>query len=177
MRADAAWRALRDAVGLLESVNAPYVLDGGTLLGLFRDGWFFPHDKDVDITLLDEHDGLRRVQALAAPLGFSVFRAWNVTPDGSAKVMLRRDRVIVDLVSKHEVGDDAVWVLRGDPSRVKRMPARYYRERGVLTVRGVEFSVPADTEGYLAARFGSDWRTPKPSWDRLRDDRAYRATP
>jgi hypothetical protein len=173
MDKDIAWRALLDATRILNGLRVPYCLDGGTLLGMVRDGWFFPHDKDIDLTLLDQHDALSAVKARAKHKRFSVWQHRLVGAEGSMKLQLRRHGVMVDIVSKHQIDDAAVWALISEPERVKRMPARYYQNLATLAIREHEFSVPAETEAYLAERFGADWRTPKPDWNRWRDDRAY----
>ena len=172
-----AWDNLVRVTRILKRARIPYVLDGGTLLGMYRDGWFFPHDQDIDLTLLDQHAKLARVRKNATKQGFRVWRHQPVGSCGCHKLQLSRHGIMVDIVSKHREGDDAVWALITDAQRMKRMPARYYTELGSLVVRDVAFSVPADVEGYLAARFGSDWRTPKPDWVPLRDDRAYEEVP
>lgn len=170
---ETAWRQLLTIVRIMRRHHIPYVLDGGTLLGFYREGWFFPHDKDIDITLLDQHKALDVIKKAARAKKFSVWRHQKVGTSGSKKLQLSRDGIMVDIVSKHQVGEDAVWALISDANTIKRMPARYYSQRAALLVRGEEFSIPRSAEAYLAARFGPDWRTPKRDWVPLRDDRAY----
>lgn len=167
------WESLARFVSVLDSLRAPYTLDGGTLLGVIREGCLLRHDVDVDITLLDQHELLQRARDAAVKDGFRVFREYDVSHAGCAKVQLKLTKPRVDVISKHKVDGDAVWVLRKDPERVKRMPAHYYERTVPLRVDGVMLRVPEDAEGYLAARFGPDWRTPKRDWVPLRDDRAY----
>jgi phosphorylcholine metabolism protein LicD len=168
-----AWKALLSITGVLKQLKVPYCLDGGTLLGFYREGWFFPHDKDVDLTLLDQHARLPEIKRLARKAGFKVWRHQTVGESGCAKLQLPRHGVMVDIVSKHERDGLAYWALIQAPEHVKSMPARYYRDLATILVRGHEFSIPADTESYLAERFGDDWRTPRPEWNRYEHDRAY----
>ena len=168
-----AWAALTDIVNVLNRVGVPYTLDGGTLLGFYRDGFFFPHDKDVDLTLLNQHDRLPDVEREARALRYKVWRHQRVGNSGCAKLQLSRDGIMVDIVSKHERKGLAWWALIQAPDRLKSMPARYYRELGTLVVRDRVFSIPLDVEGHLAERFGEDWRTPRSNWDRYQHDRAY----
>jgi len=185
MSKENAWIALKRITRILRMARVPYCLDGGVLLGFVREGWFLDHDDDVDITLLEQHDHLKRIKQLAYDRGF---RKWDgrtpeltkwVPPkrtDGSKKLQFRYEDVLVDIVSKRLRDGMAVWSLYTDTTW-KAVPAEYYQKLGRITIRGVTFSVPKDTEGYLTTRFGADWRTPKVDYVKARDDKAYGWTP
>lgn len=59
---EAALMAIADT---LDAASVPFHLVGGTLLGIYRDGQPFPHDKDVDLGIpfeCDPHRATREVR-------------------------------------------------------------------------------------------------------------------
>jgi hypothetical protein len=52
------------------------------------------------------------------------------------------------------------------------VPAGFFEELKMLELFGYEFPIPKDAEGYLAYKFGEDWRTPNRDWDSLTQDKA-----
>jgi len=52
------------------------------------------------------------------------------------------------------------------------VPVEFFEEIKMLELFGYEFPVPKDAEGYLAYKFGEDWRTPNKDWDSLTQDKA-----
>lgn len=54
--------------------------------------------------------------------------------------------------------------LTGNPRGLVRVPAHYFRTYGTIKFCGMEFSTPINVEGYLAHRYGAEWRTPQPGW-------------
>lgn len=46
-----------------------------------------------------------------------------------------------------------------------RTPLRFYSDFRMIVFRGLELKVPAETEAYLAFKYGEDWRTPIREWD------------
>lgn len=170
-----AFRGLVDTTGILDRLRIPYVLDGGTLLGFIRDGWFFPHDYDIDLTVIEQHARLPEVRAAASPLGFRSREVVDLgPPEYSHKLFLHRGSAKIDIISKVEQHGMALWTLMHNRTTVKSAPAAFYQHRRIITVRGHPFSVPRDAEAYLSWRFPG-WETPKPAsaWDKYRDDMAY----
>lgn len=161
--------------GVLDRLSVPWCLDGGTLLGFVRDGWFFPHDYDIDITLLDQSHRLREVHDASRALGFSSRGLANLgPPEYSWKLFLQRGSAKIDIVSKVERDGMALWTLMHNRVTVKSAPAAFYKQLRPLSIRGVTLSVPREAEAYLSWRFPG-WETPKgPSaWVKYRDDMAY----
>lgn len=49
-----ALRMLRKVCGILDKYNVPYVLEGGTLLGIVREDRLLPWDNDLDLTIAEK---------------------------------------------------------------------------------------------------------------------------
>ena len=61
--------------------------------------------------------------------------------------------------------------LRPDHVRLS-VPARFYAEFTTLEFDGITVRIPAQTEQYLAYKYGPDWRTPRRDWDYVSQDGA-----
>ena len=169
-----AFHVLIEVTKLLNRLKIPYSLDGGTLLGFYREGWFFDHDSDIDITLLDKNPELDIIKDKVKKLGFYVALFKKIGSSGSKKLGIKKSKIYVDIISKVEKDGYALWSIRKDPKPIKRVPVKFYKKLGTLEIRGHKFSVPEDTEGYLETRYGKTWRTPIIDWDRKKGDLAYK---
>ena len=47
-------KMLRSVCGILDKNNIPYVLEGGTLLGIVRENRLLPWDNDLDLTIIEQ---------------------------------------------------------------------------------------------------------------------------
>jgi len=178
-------RMLADVTRLLGKIGVRYGLDGGTLLGIVREDRLLPWDDDMDLFVPE--DQLPRLQARLyrfrmAGYKVSVCRARSslgAIRSGSVRLIKIRSRkylfwrgdLLIDLFIKYASGDRYEWIV-GDKNAVhKSVDGRFYRSLRTLAFRGVEYTVPAETDAYLAARYG-EWRTPVTVWDFRRDDQA-----
>lgn len=177
MHPEAAFAALVKARDILNELAIPYCLDGGTLIGFARNGEFIPDDKDIDITLLEQRDRMSDVAQALTRARFQNARVKNLgAPLSTLKVTARAGgSVALDIVNKTDKGGMAAWTIHGNKARVKTVPIAFYETLGSITIKGETFSVPADTTGYLAFRWGADWRAPLTgrAYNRFRSDRAY----
>lgn len=92
---------------------------------------------------------------------------------------IRRFRVFSDwFVTRNNLGAILFffycWITRlrecvGVKS-VSRVPVHYLKKSKVLTWRGIKIRVPAESEPYLAYRYGSDWIVPRRKWVWWQDD-------
>lgn len=177
MNDEAAFAALIKTRDALERIGVPYCLDGGTLIGMARDGAFVPDDKDIDITVFEQGRRMSDIATAFIRARFQHVRHRNLGPPlGTTKVYARAARgVMIDVVNKVERDGMAAWTIVGTRNHVKTVPSVYYESFDSITVRGEAFSVPAHYLEYLAFRWGADWRVPLTgrAYNRMRHDRAY----
>jgi lipopolysaccharide cholinephosphotransferase len=175
--AETAWlEALRRCGEALDSIGVPYSLDGGTILGLARDGTFIQHDKDLDLTLFEQQARFRDIEAALKSAGFKSTTVRNLAgPVGTHKIVPSLRSVRIDIVNKRDRDGMAAWVIYGSRVRLKTVPASFYEDLGTLKVGEYAFSVPRELEAYLVCRWGRTWRTPilGPNYKRYSMDLAY----
>lgn len=154
--------ALGEIVSILNDLDILYFIDGGTLLGFYRDGDFCEDDHDdIDISVMSvnwrHHEEIDRRMKDA---GFELYRAWmrDETNHRSGQYAWKRHGIKVDLMYKEVKLDKVWWTVYGGKNKVtyKAVPFQYI---SVVKDLGHGLLMPMDTEGYLNYRYG-DWRTP-----------------
>lgn len=154
--------ALKDMTDALERLGVNYHLDGGTLLGFYRQGNFCEDDHD-DIDLTVYWFDWVRVQEIieeAKKLGFEVYKEWprDTERHRSGQLAFKRDNVKVDLMFKEKLSDRIYWCVYGGPNGVtyKAVPAELLCET-YLPPHG--YREPKNAYDYLTYRYG-DWQEP-----------------
>ncbi len=144
----------------------PLILDGGALLGAYRDG-NFPEDdwNDIDLTTFDSQ--WKHVDGLTKDLekeGFKLHHAWSPTDKKSGQVAYKKDKCKIDLMfkkfSEPEHRPERVWwcVYKSSGDVVyKSVPLKYYAELADIKLHGLLFDAPKNMKGYLRYRYGN-WR-------------------
>lgn len=167
---------LSDVVGQLEALGMRYHLEGGTLLGLVRDGDLIPWDDDLDISLPSEL-AEAFVERAAWPLRL---RGWRVSVhrferdgigwrQGQIRIIKIRNRrwlflrgsLCLDIFPKYAVGQDVLWTAK---KKIMRVAARFYQGCGWISFQGRKLAIPVQHEEYLALKYG-DWRIPVRQWN------------
>ena len=146
---------LTEVAEVLESLEVPYFLVEGTLLGAVRDGTFIRWDWDVGIALMYETamQKLLRISAVLREKGFEV----EVIFGSSAKVNARK------YGTKYEL---TIWRRRGKMRvrRGRRIPDHFFAACGEIQFMGRTYPCPSPAEGYLKFCYGN-WRVPIMSED------------
>ena len=173
---------LLTAAAALDRAGLHWHLEGGTLLGLVRDGDLLQWDTDMDVSVqADDAPHLARALRAALP-----WRQWRLAPrrftaDGPAwrrgqlrllKVASRRLGVLdgplrLDVFVKYLADGHAWWQAE---EKVMRVPAAHYAAHDAVSWRGATLRAPRDHAGYLALKYG-DWRTPVRDWQAGRDEK------
>jgi phosphorylcholine metabolism protein LicD len=174
---------LSDVISVFESCNVTYWLEGGTLLGLRREGRLLPWDDDLDISIHEsEKNKLALLQQTLKKNGFRL-RTRRFTNDSDVfrngdlrmlKIRTKRffglikGKVCLDVFIKYTKEDKTYWEIA---NKVKNVPARFYENFKTLDFKGKSYAIPALTDEYLTYRYG-DWQTPVKDWDTSKDDKA-----
>lgn len=176
-------KLLVDVISIVENCNVEYWLEGGTLLGLRREGRLLPWDDDLDISLhAKEHEKLVFLMRTLKEKGFRVrTRVFDADSDVFKKGNLRmikirtkrffgliKGKVCFDIFIKYTHDAKTYWEIA---NKTKNVPAKYYESFKTISFKGRDYSIPFLTDEYLTYRYG-DWQTPVKEWDTSKDDKA-----
>lgn len=170
----------------LDAAGVRYWLEGGTLLGVVREGRLLPWDTDVDLATTDDQIP-RLLKALPAMrrAGCRITLRYHEHyqqpfPTGLLRILKIRDRrmyffrgpVLIDLLIKYRSGNNYYWSV-GKPRQrtVLSSPSHFYESLETIEFNGHTYRRPADINNYLTHRYGQ-WRVPVRSWSCFKDDNA-----
>lgn len=176
-------QALRDVVKILESAGIPYVLEGGTLLGIVRENRLLPWDNDLDLTITRPHSkALLKVRWKFWLKGYRTRvrthrQSSELFKKGSARILkiqttrflFFKDKSLVDIFIKDLSGDKYYWTVSDKNPVLKSVPRHFYENTTRYNFKGQCYRIPVDYPHYLAFRYGN-WRIPRHTWDFRKDD-------
>lgn len=165
-----------DVCDTLAELGVPYHLEGGTLLGLVRDGQLLPWDPDCDVSILRGDEGrvpeiCRSLRAKgwrisqrhypAEGVGYAPGNALRlIKVKGRSKWYFTPDSTCCDIFIKTRHEGFVYWQAKGCTMRV---PERHYDGAETIHWEGRRLPGPLDTDGYLRAKYG-DWSVPVKEW-------------
>jgi phosphorylcholine metabolism protein LicD len=175
---DTAYELLFDVCDLLDAEGVPWHLEGGTLLGLVRDGQLLPWDHDLDISVPSYAAGKLRQALRKLPKKWRLsFRRFETDTDMWRQQDLRLVKIknrhlffmpgdhCLDVFIKYEHQGACYWQAGG---YIMQADARHYQGCDPLDFNGRRLCLPRSHEDYLSAKYG-DWKTPDRNWDISRE--------
>lgn len=174
----------------LNKNNIPYFLEGGTLLGIVRDGDLLPWDHDVDISInyrdAAKFDKLRwkfyfkgyrvtRRRGIQSygPIKPNDYRIFKMKPIGLSffKMFfpsLAEKMVVLDIFVKTDDDTHTYWQSMG---KILRVDKSHYQSSEEVELNGRKLSAPYNYKDYLTAKYG-DWSIPVKEWLCKEDEKA-----
>jgi phosphorylcholine metabolism protein LicD len=168
--------ALVDALDILDEMDIRCMLDGGTLLGFYRDGTFAQDDHD-DIDLTVSSKMWHRAEDIDKEMvarGFELYHKWepNEERHHTGQYAWKRDSVKIDLMFKEFLSTKNIvhWTVYGGKNKVthKCVPFEFIDVCSACVysvpvesgkTENITCGIPIRVEEYLAYRYG-DWKTP-----------------
>jgi hypothetical protein len=190
-------RLLFRVTDMLERYGIPYHLEGGTLLGIVRDGDLLAWDHDLDISIPAEYIRgfdfwkrlilrmklyrvtARRFTADSADHGwakgdFRIFRvccrAKGVGLLQSLKSVTQNGWPRLDIFVKYRFNGKVWWAAK---SRVMAVDDSHYSSYETVEYFGRKLRVPVDYKEYLTRKYG-DWSLPVKVWNCQSDEGTIR---
>ena len=135
---------LEDWDDACNSLGLKHFIQGGTCLGFVRDGDYTTSDGDIDVGIIPQGDPKKTFTALRTALEDRGLTYGDQTTLGSSRMY------------RHDISLDITWChLNG------RILTRYLGRFDTVEYKGRTYNTPAPIHGYLAEKYGGDWRTPK----------------
>lgn len=175
---DDVFEALCATCDILDAIGCRYFLAGGTLLGAKRDGDLIPHDIDFDIDCLSsDEEKILAAADLFLDKKLMIKKKISLAPqrfDSFIKPItpLYFSCIVVEYLGAH-IGDICIYTIFSDgiarrfdlssgmyANAKMSIPAWYYSDDEVLTIRGRPFRSVKAPELVLEKVYGSNWRTP-----------------
>ena len=181
-------KLLKSTTEILDQLNIPYWLEGGTLLGAVRDQKLIPWDHDLDIGVKYENDDtlkklisqLRKKYYIRALPFSNEENVWSLGKYRIIKVYPRkylffREKLCLDIFifyrdvlksSNKEVYKYGIW------NKNAYYDHKLLEELSTISFYGREYSTPGKTSEYLEAKYGDDWKIPRENWNVVIDDKS-----
>lgn len=164
--------ALLAAKKALDSINAFFWIDFGTLLGVVREGTFLKDDIDIDISMFLS-DYTPAVDAAMKKQGFKKTREFKVDEGSYAREQTYKYHGLsldIFFYTRYDGGmyTYAFAIDPNSPDKRTILPLKQYLpDNGFTTVEflDVVFNIPAKVSSYLAYHYGEDYVIPNPTWD------------
>ena len=182
-------KLLNDLESYLSSQKIDYHLEGGTLLGLVRDGEFLEWDHDVDISIPQKFAKRFYSQRYRLWLkGYRVTKRKSILNIGPIKIGdlrifkvkrlyfsflsifsadARNNMLVADIFVKFDDGTDTFWIAK---ERVMKAPGIHYSGFEEVSYNNRIYRAPFKYRDYLTYKFG-DWSVPVKVWNCANDEK------
>lgn len=176
-------KMLRKVCRILDKNKIPYVLEGGTLLGIVRENRLLPWDNDLDLTITEQD--MDRILNLKRKFWWAGYKIRLVKskeemphfPKGSVRLIKIKIKKyffatgigLMDIFVKKKIDNKYYWIVGQNNHVLKSVPCYFYENSTRYNFEGYEYSIPADFENYLTYRYG-EWRKTVKDYDFKKDD-------
>jgi hypothetical protein len=149
---------MRKAAEIFKSLNIPFSLADGTLLGVYRDNRLIPHDTDIDFSVVYPVDALiieRELLKNGFKLGRKVVAFGKVQGLG----FYTAEEDLFDVMFYTIIGHNAYCFCENDC--YFKHAAEHYSNLIPYVFNEYTFHIPQYPDKWLEHVYGEHWRTPK----------------
>ncbi len=186
---DKAKKLLILITNVLDNNNIIYHLEGGTLLGLVRDGDLLPWDHDIDLSIdISEAKKLKSLQRYFWMKGLKLSerkytKSYGAIKEGQTRIFkvkpiaftflnlfdrkFDRKAMIGDIFVKVTDNKHTYWQAKG---KILRVCKSHYNGYSTINYNGYTLKTPLNFKDYLTAKYG-DWKIPVKEWNCKNDEK------
>lgn len=174
---DQVFAVLCATADFLESIQCPYFLSGGTLLGALREQDIIAHDKDFDLDCFSEdRDRILAASHLLAAHDLTITakeasgyeypsgKAVESTSDASCLYVRWKGLHLGDIFPFTRFSDGVARRFHPESGTLYNakmsIPTYFYSGNETLRIRNRSFSTPRHPELLVTRNYGPDWRIP-----------------
>jgi phosphorylcholine metabolism protein LicD len=160
---------LKSTKRALNSLNIPFFLSSGTLLGAIREGQFIEHDYDIDVGIFKKDFSPELINKMSEQ-GLELYRSLGSIENGYELSFKKKDSPLgmmgkIDIfLHYNETIEGQKYIYWKSYNGVLRNKEIKYRvpHFGIKQINfmGIEVGVPNPPEDYLKSHYG-DWWIPK----------------
>jgi len=176
-------------VDVLDNNNIEYHLEGGTLLGIVRDGDLLPWDHDIDLSIdISDAEKLKSLNKLFWKQGFKLSlrkseQSYEAIKEGQYRIFKVKPlafSILSNLIPKYgkkamvgdifiKVSDDkyTYWQAK---KKILRVENHFYKGHDTIDYKGHTLKTPKNYKDYLTAKYG-DWSVPVKEWNCGKDEK------
>lgn len=176
-------KLLLEITTLLEKNNIEYCLEGGTLLGIYRENRLLPWDNDVDLSILNSE--LINISPFLEDLQLNNYRVkyrhfeqdkliFNKGDLRIIKIRKKRfwgifkDNICLEIFVKYSNDTSVYWDVAG---KTMACPKIFYNKLTKINFLGKNYSIPLKCDEYLTHKYG-DWKIPVKDWNAEKDEKS-----
>jgi phosphorylcholine metabolism protein LicD len=170
-------------VDFMDRHDIDYHLEGGTLLGIVRDGDLLPWDYDLDVSICS--DQVEKFKQHSHELtcfqyklkGKPFFGSYGALHEGAPRIFKVKPRIIsflkefseffrkkyinIDIFIKYSDEKYTYWQAEHNALKVDK---KFYEGFDEIEFMGRKLKIPLNHSEYLESKYG-DWKTPVKEWD------------
>ncbi len=172
---------LFEITSILEKNNINYCLEGGTLLGIYRENRLLPWDSDVDLSILNNE--LKNVDLILTPLSDKKYRVrvrkfenddFIFKKDDIRLIKVRKKyffglfkgSVCLEIFVKYPHKNDVFWKVA---DKTMAAPKKFFEHFKKIHFLNKKYLIPLQTEEYLSHKYGN-WKVPMKNWNAATDE-------
>lgn len=154
------WLNLLDAKRVLSSLNVPFFLSDGTLLGYVRECGFIPNDPDIDIGVLAT-DYARSIEPSMLADGFTLYKTFGSLDSGLEMSFYKRGRKL-DIMLYYNTAE-YLWhgMFKAGTIRKMKYPLTTFEWVDFL---GIKVLAPVERVAFCSYGYGANWTRPAPDF-------------
>jgi hypothetical protein len=143
---------------ILENMGITYRLTDGTILGLYRQGDFIPHDNDIDVDVLDCRE-INMICERMKSVGMKLGRKAVYKNQIQQLVFYNDEEAVFDMIFWYSNGE--IIYNYSERGYVRSQEKRFFEKLSQIEFKRKKYPIPSHIEEWLTMRFGHDWKLPK----------------